>query len=115
MEFPVDLLADVSHAELERSAQNYMNNLLYSNPDTAQHLTLSDNTQVNINISSVGLVPLYGTSDNKKILALFSPPDPLTAVALFLLDRWWTVDDLLKTADTARDGAVEVRSDELFI
>ncbi|KAM7017946.1 soluble lamin-associated protein of 75 kDa-like [Tautogolabrus adspersus] len=110
MEFPVDLLADVSHTELEQSAQNCMNNLLYSNPDSPQRLNLSDNTQVSINISSVGLVPLYGTSDKKKILALFSPSDPMTAVALFLLDRWWTVDDLLKTADTARDGAVEVQT-----
>lgn len=47
MKFPVDLLADVSHTELERLAHNYMNNLLYSNPDAPEHLTLPDSTQVN--------------------------------------------------------------------
>lgn len=39
---------------------------------------------------------------------MFSPSDPLTAVALYLLGRWWTVEDVLKTADPSRDGAVEV-------
>ncbi|KAM9854786.1 uncharacterized protein ACBR49_003322 [Aulostomus maculatus] len=108
MKFPVDLLADVSQATLEESAHNYMNNLLYSNPDFPEHLTLSDSTKVSIVISRVGYVPLYGSSDKQRILALFSPSDPLTAVALYLLDRWWTVDDLLKTADHSRDGAVTV-------
>ncbi|KAF1388750.1 hypothetical protein PFLUV_G00065880 [Perca fluviatilis] len=110
MKFPVDLLADVSHTELERLAHTYMNNLLYSNPDAPEHLTLPDSTQVTINICSVGFVPLYGSSDKQKVLALFSPTEPLTAVALYLLDQWWPVDDILKTADPARDGAVEVET-----
>lgn len=108
MKFPVDLLAHVSHAELERSAQSYMNHLLYSNPDSSERLTLSDSTQVSIDISSVGFVPLYGSSDKQKVLALFPPSDLMNAVALFLLDRWWTVDDILRTADTSRVGAAEV-------
>nr|XP_046242091.1 trichohyalin-like [Scatophagus argus] len=110
MKFPVDLLADVSQAELELSAHGYMNELLYSNPDSPEHLTLSDSTQVTIDISSVGFIPLYGSSDKQRILALFSPGDPLTAVALYLLERWWTVDDILKTADPTRDGVVEVKA-----
>ncbi|XP_038559526.1 uncharacterized protein LOC119891758 isoform X1 [Micropterus salmoides] len=110
MKFPVDLLADVSQAELERLAHNYMTNLLHSNPDCPKHLTLSDSTQVTIDVSSVGFVPLYGSSDKKKILALFSPSDPFTAVALYLLNQWWSVDDILKTADPAREGVVEVKT-----
>ncbi|XP_022608762.1 trichohyalin-like [Seriola dumerili] len=110
MKFPVDLLADVGQAELERSAHNYMNNLLYRSPDSPEHLAFSDSTQVTIDISSVGFIPLYGSSDRQKILALFSPRDPLTAVALYLLDQWWTVDDILKTTDAARDGAMEVET-----
>uniref|UniRef100_G3N8H5 Uncharacterized protein n=1 Tax=Gasterosteus aculeatus TaxID=69293 RepID=G3N8H5_GASAC len=109
MKFPVDLLAGVSQAELERLAHNYMEDLLYSNPDSPEHLVLSDSTQVTINISSVGFTPLYGSSDRLTVLALFSPSNPFTAVALFLLDRWWTVDDILKTADPTRGGTVEVR------
>lgn len=70
--------------------------------------SLSVHPQVTIDISSVGFTPLYGSSDKQKVLALFSPRDPFTAVGLYLLDQWWAVDDILKTADPARDGAVEV-------
>ncbi|KAJ4942192.1 hypothetical protein JOQ06_012058 [Pogonophryne albipinna] len=110
MKFPVDLLAGVSQSEVERSAHVYMNSLLYSDPDCPDQLRLSDSTQVTIDVSSVGFIPLYGSSDKQRILALFSPSDPLTAVALFLLDRWWTVDGLLQTADPERDGAMEVET-----
>lgn len=61
-----------------------------------------------IDISRVGFAPLYGSNNKQKILALFPPSDPLTAVALYLLGRWWTVEDVLKTGDPSRDGAVEV-------
>lgn len=111
MKFPVDLLAQVSQEELERSAQNYMNTLLYSNPDFPESITLSDSTEVIIDISTVGFVPLYGSSDKQKILALFTgPTDPFTAVALYLLNRWWTISDILKTEDNDRDGAMEVQT-----
>uniref|UniRef100_A0A673BUA0 Family with sequence similarity 169 member Aa n=1 Tax=Sphaeramia orbicularis TaxID=375764 RepID=A0A673BUA0_9TELE len=111
MKFPVDLLAHVSQEELERSAQNYMNTLLYSNPDSPESITLSDSTEAIINISTVGFIPLYGSSDKQKILALFTgPTDPFTPVALYLLNQWWTISDILKTEDNDRDGAVEVQT-----
>ncbi|XP_068616850.1 soluble lamin-associated protein of 75 kDa-like [Brachionichthys hirsutus] len=110
MKFPVDLLADVSQAELQRLAHIYMNDLLYKNPDSPERLALPGSPEVSINITSVGFLPLYGSSDEHRILALFSPSDPLTAVALYLLDQWWTVEDILRTADPARDGALEVET-----
>ncbi|KAM9822191.1 soluble lamin-associated protein of 75 kDa-like isoform X2 [Syngnathus typhle] len=110
MKFPVDFLAKFSQADLEVSARNYMNSLLYSNRDSGEQLILSDSTKVSLELSRVGFIPLYGSSDKTRILALFSPTDPLTAVALYLLDQWWTVDDILKTSDHARDGAVEVQT-----
>ncbi|XP_077378485.1 uncharacterized protein LOC144019348 [Festucalex cinctus] len=108
MEFPVDYLANVSQAELEASAHIYMNNLLYDNADCAEQLILSDSTKVSVDISRVGYVPLYGSSDKVRMLALFSPSDPLTAVALYLLGQWWTVDNILRTSDPTRDGIIKV-------
>lgn len=46
MKFPVDLLADVGQQHLEKLAHEYLNTLLYSNPDAPERLTLSDSTQV---------------------------------------------------------------------
>ncbi|CDQ79349.1 unnamed protein product [Oncorhynchus mykiss] len=110
MEFPVDGLASVTQEVLERSAQDYMNSILHSNPDSPAHLTLANNTQVPIGLSNVGFVPLYGADLRQKVLALFSPQDQFTAVGLYLLDRWWSLEDILKTADPARDGCVEVET-----
>ncbi|XP_068452337.1 A-kinase anchor protein 12-like isoform X2 [Clinocottus analis] len=110
MEFPVDFLSGVSQAQLERSGHDFMNKLLYSDPDRAEQLGLANGTKVTIDVSSVGFVPLFGSASKQKILALFSPGDLLTAAALYLLDRWWTADDILKTADPTRGGAVQVQT-----
>ncbi|XP_077456814.1 uncharacterized protein LOC144074316 isoform X2 [Stigmatopora argus] len=110
MEFPVDFLADVSQAQLEASAHKYMNHLLYSNTNGLEEITLSDYTKVSVGISSVGYVPLYVSSDKDRTLALFSPSNPFNAVALYLLDKWWTADDILKTSNVTRNGTLKVES-----
>lgn len=46
MKFPVDLLANVSQEQLEKSANDYLDALLYSNLDSPERLTLPDSTQV---------------------------------------------------------------------
>ncbi|XP_062867538.1 soluble lamin-associated protein of 75 kDa isoform X2 [Trichomycterus rosablanca] len=110
MEFPVDVLDTLRHGELETLAHSYMNKLLYSNPDHAQHFTLPSGKEVEISLSTVGFVPLYGADDQHKVLALFTPQDQFTAVALFLENQWFAVEDILKTASPTREGPIEVRS-----
>ncbi|XP_052444499.1 soluble lamin-associated protein of 75 kDa [Carassius gibelio] len=110
MEFPVDVLVSGRHEDLESSAQSYMNKLLYSNPDNTQYLTLPNTTKIQISPANVGFVPLYGANLKHKVLALFAPEDQFTAVALFLADQWYAVEDILRTSNTAREGLVKVRS-----
>ncbi|KAJ8339324.1 hypothetical protein SKAU_G00361100 [Synaphobranchus kaupii] len=110
MEFPVDILATLSHEDLEHSAEDYMSDLLYSNPDKAEHFSLPNSRRIPLSISNVGFVPLYGSDLRHKVLALFAPEDQFTAVALYLADQWWSVEDILKTADPSRKGLFKVRS-----
>ncbi|XP_051959629.1 soluble lamin-associated protein of 75 kDa [Xyrauchen texanus] len=110
MEFPVDLLVSGRHENLESSAQIYMNTLLYSNPDNTQYLSLPSYRKIQISPANVGFVPLYGTNLRYKVLALFAPEDQFTAVALFLTDQWYAVEDILRTSDPAREGLVKVTS-----
>ncbi|XP_051533179.1 soluble lamin-associated protein of 75 kDa isoform X2 [Myxocyprinus asiaticus] len=110
MEFPVDLLVSAKHEDLESSAQIYMNKLLYSNPDNTQYLSLPSSRKIRISPANVGFVPLYGANLRYKVLALFAPEDQFTAVALFLTDQWYTVEDILRTSNPAREGLVKVRS-----
>ncbi|XP_053557383.1 soluble lamin-associated protein of 75 kDa isoform X2 [Bombina bombina] len=66
--------------------------------------------EVPISLTTVGFVPLYGGDQTHKVLALFDPEDTLTAVALYLADQWWAVEDIVKTSNTTREGIWQVKS-----
>ncbi|XP_013013805.1 soluble lamin-associated protein of 75 kDa isoform X2 [Cavia porcellus] len=107
MAFPVDLLDNCSHEELENSAEDYMSDLRCGDPDNPERFPLP-NITIPISLSNVGFVPLYGGEQTQKILALFAPEDSLTAVALYLADQWWAIDDIVKTSVPAREGLMQV-------
>ena len=81
MAFPVDMLDNCSHEELENSAEDYMLDLRCGNPENLECFPIS--------LSNVGFVPLYGGDQTQKVLALFAPEDSLTAVALY---QWWAIE-----------------------
>ncbi|NXI99505.1 F169A protein, partial [Psophia crepitans] len=110
MSFPVDMLDSCSHADLESSGEDYMSCLRYGDPNHPEFFSLPDHTKIPISLSSVGFVPLYGEEQTHKVLALFAPRDSLTAVALYLADRWWSIDDILRTSVPARQGLHQVKS-----
>uniref|UniRef100_A0A663ETI9 Family with sequence similarity 169 member A n=1 Tax=Aquila chrysaetos chrysaetos TaxID=223781 RepID=A0A663ETI9_AQUCH len=110
MSFPVDMLKTCSHQDLESSAEVYMSGLRYKNPDCPEFLSLPDHRKIPISLSTVGFVPLYGQEQTHKVLALFAPGDSLTAVALYLADQWWSIDDIVRTSVTARQGLHQVKS-----
>ncbi|EPQ02609.1 Protein FAM169A [Myotis brandtii] len=109
MAFPVDMLDNCSHEELENSAEDYMSDLRCGDPENPECFSLL-NITIPISLSNVGFVPLYGGDQTQKILALFSPEDSLTAVALYLADQWWAVDDIVKTSVPSREGLKQVRT-----
>nr|XP_044989552.1 soluble lamin-associated protein of 75 kDa [Jaculus jaculus]XP_044989553.1 soluble lamin-associated protein of 75 kDa [Jaculus jaculus]XP_044989554.1 soluble lamin-associated protein of 75 kDa [Jaculus jaculus] len=107
MAFPVDLLDNCSHEELENSAEDYLSDLRCGDPENPECFSLLDIT-IPISLSNVGFVPLYGGDQTQKILALFAPEDSLTAVALYLADQWWAIDDIVKTSVPSREGLKQV-------
>uniref|UniRef100_A0A673U0J0 Family with sequence similarity 169 member A n=1 Tax=Suricata suricatta TaxID=37032 RepID=A0A673U0J0_SURSU len=109
MAFPVDMLDTCSHEELENSAEDYMSDLRCGDPENPERFSLL-NITIPISLSNVGFVPLYGGDQTEKILALFAPEDSLTAVALYLADQWWAVDDIVKTSVPSREGLKQVRT-----
>ncbi|XP_007903531.2 soluble lamin-associated protein of 75 kDa isoform X1 [Callorhinchus milii] len=108
MAFPVDLLADLDHEDIEQSADEYMSDLLYGDPDKLEYFMLPTRRKIPISLSSVGFVPLYGNDVTHKVLALFAPEDQSVAVALYVVDRWWAIDDIVKTAEPSRQGLQQV-------
>ncbi|XP_068846849.1 soluble lamin-associated protein of 75 kDa isoform X2 [Capricornis sumatraensis] len=77
MAFPVDMLDNCSHEELENSAEDYMSDLRCGDPENPECFSLL-NITIPISLSNVGFVPLYGGDQTQKVLALFSPEDSLT-------------------------------------
>ncbi|XP_069631539.1 soluble lamin-associated protein of 75 kDa-like isoform X2 [Haliaeetus albicilla] len=110
MAFPVDMLNSYSHEDLENSAEDYLSNLRRGDPNCPEFLSLPDHGKVPISLSTVGFVPLYGEEQTHKVLALFAPEDLFTAVALHLADRWWSIDDILRTSVPSREGLQQVKS-----
>ncbi|XP_045053860.2 soluble lamin-associated protein of 75 kDa isoform X4 [Desmodus rotundus] len=109
MAFPVDMLDNCTHEELENSAEDYMSDLRCGDPENPECFSLL-NITIPISLSNVGFVPLYGGDQTQKILALFSPEDSLTAVAFYLADQWWAIDDIVKTSVPSREGLKQVRT-----
>ncbi|XP_008935748.1 PREDICTED: soluble lamin-associated protein of 75 kDa [Merops nubicus] len=110
MSFPVDLLDHCSHEDLEISGQNYLSNLRSRSPDVPEFFFMPDHSKIPISLTTVGFVPLYGEDLTHKVLALFAPQDLFTAVALYLADRWWSIDDIVRTSIHARQGLHQVKS-----
>ncbi|KAH0512744.1 Soluble lamin-associated protein of 75 kDa [Microtus ochrogaster] len=107
MAFPVDLLDNCTHEELENSAEDYLSNLRCADPENPEWFSIL-NITIPISLSNVGFVPLYGGNQAQKILALFAPEDSLTAVALYLVDQWWAIDDIVRTSAPSREGLKQV-------
>ncbi|XP_031465176.1 soluble lamin-associated protein of 75 kDa isoform X1 [Phasianus colchicus] len=110
MAFPVDMLNGYTHEDLESSAEDYLSELRCGDPNQPEFLSLSDHSKIPISLSTVGFVPLYGGEQTHKVLALFAPEDSLTAVALFLAYQWWSIDDILRTSVSSREGLQQVNS-----
>ncbi|XP_061476871.1 soluble lamin-associated protein of 75 kDa isoform X2 [Rhineura floridana] len=110
MAFPVDLLDNYSHEDLESSGEDYLSDLRCGDPENPEFLSLANNVKIPICLSTVGFVPLYGGEERHKVLALFAPEDSLKAVALFLADQWWTIDDIVRTSVPSREGLLQVKS-----
>ncbi|NXF11725.1 F169A protein, partial [Smithornis capensis] len=110
MSFPVDILNNYSHEDLENSAEDYVFDLRWGNLNCPEFFSLPDRRKVPISLTTVGFVPLYGQEQTHKVLALFAPWDSLTAVALYLADQWWSIDDIVRTSVPARQGLHQVKS-----
>ncbi|XP_066458985.1 soluble lamin-associated protein of 75 kDa [Eleutherodactylus coqui] len=110
MAFPADILENCSHDELESLSEDYLSYLRCADPDNPEFILSQEGREVPISLSTVGYVPLYGGDQTHKVLALFAPGDPLTAVALYLAHQWWTIEDIIRTANSSREGLQQVRT-----
>ncbi|XP_033616889.1 protein FAM169B isoform X2 [Fukomys damarensis] len=60
--------------------------------------------QVKLETSSVCFCTVYRDEPQHKILVLVNPRGTKTVVAVYLKESWWSLEDVLRTSDPAREG-----------
>ncbi|KAM7039553.1 protein FAM169B-like isoform 4-T5 [Acridotheres tristis] len=95
---------------LQADAETYYEKLLKKSLSTPDVFSIPGGGEVKLEDSCVCFVPLYRNNPTCKLLLLTDPKDKETVLAVYLSQRWWPVEDVVKTADPARDGLVLVQT-----
>ncbi|XP_068579972.1 protein FAM169B isoform X2 [Cebidichthys violaceus] len=107
--YPVDLPAVVD-TDLTSSSEEYLSSL-ESRSDDNEWFHLSQTSKVAITAQHVRRLQLFEDDQPDCPLLALHPPDDLTrVVALYLHEKWWRVDDVLRTSSNSRVGLISVRS-----
>ncbi|KAM8891453.1 protein FAM169B isoform 2-T4 [Spinachia spinachia] len=105
--YPVDLPAV---RDLTSASEDHLSSLV-SWPQKNEWFPLSHTTKAAVSAEHVRRLRLF--EDDRPdcaLLALHSPDEPAHVVALFLHDKWWHVDDVLRTSSDSRRGLISVQS-----
>ncbi|XP_075414006.1 protein FAM169B-like [Tenrec ecaudatus] len=107
--YPVDTLED-DPDRLREAALAYHATLLDRAAPSPDLFSLPTGEQVKVDASSVCLCTVHRDEPQHKILVLFKPQDTKTVAAVYLEGAWWSPEDVLRTADPAREGLRKVQS-----
>ncbi|XP_042554466.1 protein FAM169B-like isoform X1 [Dipodomys spectabilis] len=106
--YPVDFLEDDPGGYQEATAA-YLASLRHGTGATPV-FSLPTGEQVQLEASSVCFCALYRDEPQQKILVWVHPQDTKTVVAVYLKESWWSVEDILRTSEPAREGLLQVHS-----
>ncbi|XP_015147754.1 protein FAM169B isoform X2 [Gallus gallus] len=95
---------------LQADAETYYEKLLKQSSSAPDIFSIPGGEKVKLEDSCVCFVPLYRNSPTCKMLLLTDPQDKETVLALYMNQRWWPVEDVVKTADPSRDGLISVQT-----
>ncbi|KAK2841819.1 hypothetical protein Q5P01_012019 [Channa striata] len=107
--YPVDLPA-VDETNLTPAAEQYISSLM-SRPHNNEWFDISQTSKVAITANNVRLLQLFEDDQpDCAVVALHLLDEPTQVVALYLYDKWWSVDDILRTSSKSRSGLMLVQS-----
>ncbi|XP_076589519.1 protein FAM169B [Chaetodon auriga] len=107
--YPVDLPA-VDDTDLTSASEHYLSSLESRSP-VSEVFESSHTSKVAITEDNIRRLQLF--EDDKPdctLLALHPHDDPTQVVAVYLHERWWCVDDVLRTSSESRSGLMSVQS-----
>ncbi|XP_029378116.1 arpin isoform X1 [Echeneis naucrates] len=108
--YPVDL-PHVDDTDLTLASEQYFSSLESRPSGCNEWLELSETFKVGITANNVKWLRLFEDGQpDFAVVALHLPDDPTKVVALYLHEKWWPVDDLLRTSSKSRQGLMLVQS-----
>ncbi|KAF7225124.1 protein FAM169B [Nothobranchius furzeri] len=106
--YPVDL-PPVEDTELTSASELYLTSL--NATPCVDWFQSSQQLQVAITTASVSQLQLFEDDHPAcAVLALHPPDDQTQVVALYLHEKWWRLDDVLRTSIGSRSGFIPVQS-----
>ncbi|XP_067411724.1 protein FAM169B-like isoform X6 [Emydura macquarii macquarii] len=107
--YPVDFLAGNPEV-LQEASEAYYEKLLQQTSSTPEFFSIPGGEKVKLEDSSVCFLPVYREDPKYKILVLRDPQDNKTVLAIYLNQSWWPIEDIVKTADSSREGLIQVQT-----
>ncbi|XP_029009687.1 protein FAM169B isoform X2 [Betta splendens] len=107
--YPVDF-PSVEDTDLTIAAEQYMSSLVSGRPNN-EWFELPQTPKVAITANNVRYLQLFDDGQPQcAVVALHAPNDPAKVLALYLHDKWWSVDEVLRTSNNSRSGLVLVQA-----
>lgn len=106
--YPVDLLS-LEDRDLTCASVKYLSSL--ETRAACKWFQSLPNSKVAITEHNIEQLQLFGDDQpDCTLLALHLPKEPKQVVALYLHEKWWHVDDVLRTSSKSRNGLEMVQS-----
>ncbi|XP_078539264.1 protein FAM169B-like isoform X3 [Lissotriton helveticus] len=108
--YPMDILAESDPELFWETTNRYYSSLLQQSSSSQEFFSPTDGKQVKIGIASVSRVPLYRDDTEHSILVLMNPLCKETGLAVHINESWRSIEDILRTSNTLKDGLIPVQS-----
>ncbi|XP_074863088.1 protein FAM169B-like isoform X2 [Carettochelys insculpta] len=107
--YPVDILAGNPEV-LQEAAETYYQKLMQQASSSPEFFSSPCGEKVRVEDSSVCFLPVYREDPKYKMLVLTSPQDKERVLAVYLNQTWWPIEDIVKTANSSREGLIQVQT-----
>ncbi|XP_039346222.1 protein FAM169B-like isoform X3 [Mauremys reevesii] len=107
--YPVDILAGNPEV-IQEAAEAYYEKLLQRASSSPEFFSIPGGEKVKLEDSCVRFLPVYREDPKYKILVLTDPQAKERVLAIYLNQSWWPIEDIVKTADSSREGLIQVQT-----
>ncbi|CAM5145698.1 unnamed protein product [Eretmochelys imbricata] len=107
--YPVDILASNPEV-IQEAAEAYYEKLLQQASSSPEFFSIPGEEKVKLEDSCMCFLPVYREDPKYKILVLTHPQDKERVLAIYLNQSWWPIEDIVKTADSSREGLIQVQT-----